>query len=80
MAGEWSEAEVTLLIELWGEEGIQEQLEGTKRNKRVYDRIAKALSLDCLLRALILPKVDTLHVIGIHAGETRWLARCETPP
>ena len=35
MAGEWSEAEVKLLIELWGEEGIQEQLEGTKRNKRV---------------------------------------------
>ena len=60
------------------EEGIQEQLEGTKRNKRVYDRIAKALSLDCLLSALILPKVDTLHVI--HAGEMRLLARCETPP
>ena len=69
MAGEWSEAEVKLLIELWGEEGIQEQLEGTKRNKRVYNRIAKALSLDCLLRALILSQVDTLH--AIHAGETR---------
>ena len=40
MAGEWSEAEVKFLIE-WGEEGIQEQLEGVKRNKRVYDRIAK---------------------------------------
>ena len=78
MAGEWSEAEVKLLIELWGEEGIQEQLEGAKRNKHVYDQITKGLSLDYLLRALILPKVDTLHVI--HAAETRWLARCETPP
>ena len=68
----------TVKWKIYGEEGIQEQLEGTKRNKRVYDRIAKALSLDRLLRALILPKVDTLHVI--HAGETRWLARCETPP
>ena len=78
MAEKWSEAEVKLLTELWGEEGIQEQLEGAKRNKRVYDRIAKGLSLDYLLRALILPKVDTLHVV--HAVETQWLARCETPP
>ena len=77
MARKWSEAEVKLLIELWGEESFQ-KLEGTKRNKRVYYRIAKALPLDCLLRALILPKVDTLHVI--HAGETQWLSRCETPP
>ena len=63
MAGEWREAEVKLLIELWGKEGIQEQLKGAQRNKRVYERIAKGLSLDCLLRALISPKVDTLHVI-----------------
>ena len=77
-AREWSEAEVKLLIELWGEEDIQEQLEGAKRNKRVYDRIAKCLSLDYLLRALISPKVDTLHVI--HAAEMQWLARCKTPP
>ena len=31
------------LIELWGEEGIQQQLEGAKRNKHVYDKLAKEL-------------------------------------
>ena len=40
----WSDAEVLHLIEVWGEEGIQEQLEGSKRNKHVYEKIAKELS------------------------------------
>ena len=42
----WSDAEVLKLIEYWGEEGIQEQLEGAKRNKHVYDTIAKSLGKD----------------------------------
>ena len=29
----WSDREVSLLIELWGEERVQEQLEGAKHNK-----------------------------------------------
>lgn len=28
------------LIDLWKEEGIQEQLEGSTRNKHVYDKLA----------------------------------------
>ena len=39
----WSNSEVSLLIALWGEEGVQEQLEGAKRNKHVYDKIAKQM-------------------------------------
>ena len=39
----WTDAEVLHLIELWGEEGIQEQLEGAKRNKHVFEKIAKEL-------------------------------------
>ena len=39
----WSDTEVINLIELWGDEGIQQQLEGAKRNKHVYDKLAKEL-------------------------------------
>ena len=39
----WSDNEVLQLINLWGEEGVQEQLEGGKRNKHVYEKISKAL-------------------------------------
>ena len=42
--GNWSDREVFLLIELWGEEGIQEQLEGSKRNKHIYERLAAELA------------------------------------
>ena len=39
----WSDNEVLQLINLWGEEGMQEQLEEAKRNKHVYEKILKAL-------------------------------------
>ena len=39
----WSDSEVITLIELWGEEGIQEQLEGAKRNKHVYEKLGREL-------------------------------------
>ena len=32
----------SLLIQLWGE-GVQEQLEGAKRNKHVYEKIARQM-------------------------------------
>ena len=32
------------LIEQWGEQGIQEQLEGAKRNKHVYEKLSGALA------------------------------------
>ena len=34
-------------IELWGEEGVQEQLEGSKRNKHVYEKLSSALAKHC---------------------------------
>ena len=39
----WSDSEVLHLIELWREEGVQEQLEEAKRNKHVYKKIAKGM-------------------------------------
>ena len=43
VTGNWSDREVLHLIELWGEEGMQEQLEGAKRNKHIYERLAAQL-------------------------------------
>ena len=39
----WSDSEVINLIELWGEEGIQVQLEGANRNKHVYEKLGREL-------------------------------------
>ena len=39
----WSDNEVLQLINLWGEEGVQEQLVGAKRNKHAYEEISKVL-------------------------------------
>ena len=44
MATTWSDAEVFKLIELWGEQGIQKQLEGSKRNKHVYEKLSSELA------------------------------------
>ena len=44
MATTWSDANVFTLIEVWGEQGIQEQLEGSKRNKQVYARLSSELA------------------------------------
>lgn len=43
MANVWSNEEVFCLIEYWGEEDIQEQLEGAKRNKHIYEKLAKEM-------------------------------------
>ena len=39
----WSDAEVTALISIWGDEGIQEQLDGATRNRSIYVNISKKL-------------------------------------
>ena len=39
----WTDSEVFRLIQVWGEEGIQEQLEGAKRNKHIYEELAEDL-------------------------------------
>ena len=42
-AANWSDAEVLCLIQLWGEDSIQQQLEGAKRNKHVYLKLVSEL-------------------------------------
>ena len=42
--GNWSDREVMLFIELWGEDSIQAELEDAKHNKPVYERIAAELA------------------------------------
>ncbi len=46
MAGSnWSDEETLKLIEIWSEDGIQAQLEGCKRNKVIYDKIARQMTV-----------------------------------
>ena len=39
----WTDKETFLQIEEWGDEKIQEQLEGCSRNKAVYEKLARAM-------------------------------------
>ena len=41
--GNWKDEEVLRLIDVWGDDVIQSQLEGCKRNKQIYDGISKDL-------------------------------------
>jgi len=40
----WTDNEAFKLIEIWGNETIQEQLEGCKRNREVNEKISKLMS------------------------------------
>ena len=51
MASTWSERETSKLIDLWGDDVIQAQLEGYKRNREVFEKISRgmaSLSPSCL--------------------------------
>ena len=39
----WTDEEIIKLIQIWGEEEIQAQLEGCTRNMHVYEKIAQEL-------------------------------------
>ena len=39
----WTVPEVRALIGIWSDQGIQQQLEGTMRNKRIFEQIAAKL-------------------------------------
>ncbi|XP_011406402.1 PREDICTED: zinc finger protein with KRAB and SCAN domains 2-like [Amphimedon queenslandica] len=43
MATIWCDEESHKLLELWGEEGIQAQLEGCTRNKHIYEKVSKSM-------------------------------------
>ena len=40
MAGSWSREETLKLIEIWGNDAIQAQLESCKRNQEIFGKIA----------------------------------------
>jgi len=39
----WMDSEVFRLLQVWGEDNTQKELEGSKRNKHVYDRMSEQL-------------------------------------
>ena len=39
----WTDEEVATLLSVWGDERIQEKLDGATRNKKVYAEIAQKL-------------------------------------
>ena len=49
----WSDEETFVLIEIWEEDSIQAMLEGTRRNKDVFVKIAKAIEARGFLRAIL---------------------------
>ena len=51
MSTTWTDNETMKLIEHWGEEGIQEQLEGSKRNKHVYEKLSGALAKEGIMKS-----------------------------
>lgn len=40
MAAAWTDAETFKLIELWGDQSVQEELEGCKKNSKVFSRLS----------------------------------------
>ena len=44
MSANWTDREVFRLIDCWSKEGIQEQLEGSRCNKHVYDKLSRSLA------------------------------------
>ena len=40
---DWSDKKTLTLIEIWGEDNVQVQLEGCKRNKKVFEDISKSI-------------------------------------
>ena len=39
----WSDPEIKALLEIWGEENIQEELDGAVRNKTVFTKISEKM-------------------------------------
>ena len=50
MSATWTDKEPTKLIQQWGEQGIQEQLEESKRNKHVYEKLSGVLAKEGVIK------------------------------
>ena len=44
MASTWNEEETSKLIDLWGDDVIQAQPEGCKRNRGVFEKISRGMA------------------------------------
>ena len=44
MSVNWSDKEVFHLLDCWSEEGIQEQMEGSRHNKHMYKKLLRSLA------------------------------------
>ena len=40
----WTDSEVSALISIWGEAGVQQQLDGATRNRAIFDKISKGMT------------------------------------
>ena len=80
----WSDEETFVLIEIWGEDSIQAMLEGTRRNKDVFVKIAKAIEERGFLRAILytyygipLRMRKYTHSASFYVGNPFGLCKCE---
>ena len=48
---QWSDAETAKLIDIWNEDKIQEELEGCKKNKHIFDKISSRMRSACFDRS-----------------------------
>lgn len=53
MASTWSEEETITLIDLWGDEKIQEELQNCTRNRSVYERLSRQLEAVGYTRTMV---------------------------
>ena len=44
MAAGWMDAQTRALLSAWGEANVQQQLDGVKRNKDIYQKLAFVLA------------------------------------
>uniref|UniRef100_A0A8C2B7V8 Myb/SANT-like DNA-binding domain-containing protein n=1 Tax=Cyprinus carpio TaxID=7962 RepID=A0A8C2B7V8_CYPCA len=59
-AGQWSMAEVTCLLTLWGEESVQDKIKVSYRNKSVFKDISAAMSEQGYRHSWLQRKVKSL--------------------
>ena len=43
MAASWTDKATRALLSVWGEQNVQEQLDGVKQNRHIYDQILAVL-------------------------------------
>jgi len=48
----WTDEEVMKLIQVWGKDAIQAQLEGCKHNKEVYTKVSKERRKQAMIEVL----------------------------